>query len=306
MPTHRQPRIIQHSPYGEYEQVYGSMGDMTEPQGYPGQSFAVNLNPRGAIVPTNGFASGAYARRRMSDSGTALSNGVLTGRQVVSMPIRSRGGLRGFGDGMALPSIPGLGPNMAVGFELRNNLWIVSDATRSAVDMVLGQMAYSMSSMGPMFELGTMAIFAGTPNPSGLDSVNLRVGQGFAALVNKASLATGTPQVMFTPDARTLANAAGGTNATWALLRADPAALIAQASALVSPNIPGTVPPAPPPGTTLPPAPPAPTQAPPSASSSLMQPPTVYYLAGAVGVLGLGAFLVLRKKSARMTPNRRR
>lgn len=299
-----QQRVIQNTPYGEYVAVSGAMGDAIDPRvrpnGYPGMSMAVRTNPGGTIVPTNGFGTGAYARRPMSSSARSIVHGQLQGRQSFMMPLttgRRRGGMRGFGDSTGLPtSLPGL----QLVFEMRNNLWVVASSSALAVTPVLAQMSYTKWSDSPDGQVGTVALFAGTPSPSAAEVVQQQVAAGYAALVEKGSIASGTPRIEFTNSAAEIARAAGGANASWALISDQPAPLIAQASAAATPLVAPAMPTVPPPGQVIPTPQPG-SAAPPAQSASLMTTlttkPTAYYVAGALAVVSIGGlYLATRKK----------
>ncbi len=299
-----QQRVIQNTPYGEYVAVSGAMGDAIDPRvrpnGYPGMSMAVRTNPGGTIVPTNGFATGAYARRSMSNSARLIGHGQLQGRQSFMMPLTvgRRRGMHGFGDATGLPtSLPGL----QLVFEMRNNLWVLSSASAPAVTPVLAQMSYAKTSDTPTGQIGTAALFAGTPSPSAAEVVQQQTSAGFAALVDKASVSTGTPKLVFTNSMVEIASLAGGANATHALISDQPVPLIANASAAATPLVAPAMPTVPPAGQ-LSPIPQQPAAAPPAQSASLMTTlttkPTAYYVAGALAVVSLGGlYLATRKKS---------
>ena len=137
-----------------------------------------------------------------------------------------------------LPGIPSLPGMPTIGFTQHGNLWIVDPTQLSAVSAILGTMSYTLYDVPDVDSVGAHAEFVLGQIPAGTDAwsqIQLHASQGFVTMVEKASVATGTLNLVVTQSPTTIAQLAGGPNATHALVLDQPTTLVDQADASLNP-----------------------------------------------------------------------
>lgn len=126
-----------------------------------------------------------------------------------------------------------------IGFDEREGIWIVSAIAQPALKALLSTMVYAMSASDGVSESGQANVIVGqTGNAQGV--IDQKIASGSVAMVDKASLATGVPLLVFTKDPSVVVAKAGGASATHGLLTDKPDAVVAAALASMHG---GTVPP---------------------------------------------------------------
>jgi hypothetical protein len=118
---------------------------------------------------------------------------------------------------MALPGgIP------QIGLEQKEGLWVVSDAAQPVAKAVLSSMTYKGGPMTAEEGSGQASFVIGSlPTISAWQTIQDMIAAGYAALVEKASITTGTLNLLFTKSSSTVAAKAGGEAASHALLSMD-------------------------------------------------------------------------------------
>ena len=149
-----------------------------------------------------------------------------------------------------LPGLPVLPGMPAVGFTQHGNLWMVDPAQIGLVSQLLGTMSYTPYDVPDVDSVGAHAAFMLGAIPGGTDAwsqVQLHTQQGFVSMVEKASVATGTLNIIVTQSPGTVAQLAGGPSAPFALITDQPAAMVDQADQILTakpgPKETGTCPP---------------------------------------------------------------
>lgn len=154
------------------------------------------------------------------------------------------------GPGPAMNIIPGASL-LSIGFEQHAGLWTVADSASPLFNATLGAMTFTPSAPPPTSSavmpgslpsmFGTASFVVGQTSGNALTTVQQNIASGYAALVDKTSLASGVARLAFVSDPNLVAQMAGPTG-TYALVSdTDPAPVLAQAAAAVNG---GSLPPA--------------------------------------------------------------
>lgn len=166
-----------------------------------------------------------------------------------------------------------------IGFVEQQGLWFVEEQARPVLSTALGAMSYSESSAADPIT-GQANFMLGQISGDAKTRVEGKIGEGYAALLNKASVQSGVLQLLFTQNPAVIVGAAAGPAAQYALIDDEPAGLVDQAVAMAGGQV------APP---TLPPQPVTPPPPPPAGTGEL--PKWVMPVMIGVGVLAVGAIL---------------
>ena len=136
-----------------------------------------------------------------------------------------------------LPGAPALGAGMpALGFTQHGNLWMVDPAQLGLLSQVLGTMSYVPYDVPDVDSVGAHAMFVlFQTTGDAWDQIQLHTQQGFVSMVEKASVATGTLNILVTQSENTIAMLAGGPQAKFALITDQPSALVDQADQALNP-----------------------------------------------------------------------
>jgi len=143
---------------------------------------------------------------------------------------------------VTLPGIPALPGMPSLGFTQHGNLWMVDPTQTAAVATILGGMSYTPFDVPDVDSVGAKAEFMMGQIPAGTDAwtkIQLHASQGFATMIEKASVVTGVFNLLVTQSPTVIAQLAGGPNATHALVVDQPSTLIDQADASLNPAPPG-------------------------------------------------------------------
>lgn len=180
--------------------------------------------------------------------------------------------------------LPGLAQGAPqIGFEQREGLWVVSDGAVPILTGILGTMVWQPDAGGSearLSDTGQAAFMIGQTGNM-LSVIDQHVQAGFAVLIDKASITTGVPKIIFTNQPSVVAANAGGDQATHALINgSEPKTVIDGALKIIHG---GAVP-----------------------SSVVTKPNYLLYGAIGVGVLAAGYFVMKKQKHAVANRRRRR
>jgi hypothetical protein len=164
--------------------------------------------------------------------------------------------------------IPNLGAVPQIGFEERAGLWHVSTPAMPVLQQALAQMVMIGDPAGSSFDTTSSFVLSG----GGGDAMNKLASyvddQGYAAMLSKPSVASGSLQITFTKDPAVVVAKAGGPTATHALIFDRPDTLLAAAEDKIAGG-------------------------PPSAMEKLPS----WAVPVGIGVIGLGATILLMSRS---------
>lgn len=178
------------------------------------------------------------------------------------------------------------GSNAVAGFGAGDMTRLAKVELPSALLAVMKAMTYKADPGATDTEERGQANFVlGQLTGNAADVVQQKIAGGFAALVDKASVATGVLKLVFTKNPSTLASLAGGDTATHALISEEPSSVVEGALAELHGGVPSTV-----------------VEKPTTTDQKL--PPWLLPVAIGAGVLVVGAMVLGGKKKAR--PNRHR
>jgi hypothetical protein len=137
--------------------------------------------------------------------------------------------------------IPSLGGAPQIGFEERAGLWHVSTAAMPVLQQALSKMVMIGDPAGNSFDTTSSFVLSG----GGGDAMNKLASyvddQGYAAMLSKPSVASGSLQITFTKDPAVVVAKAGGPTATHALIFDRPDTLLAAAEDKIAGGPPSTM-----------------------------------------------------------------
>ena len=239
------PVVVQVSTPNVVQTDGGMPGGDISQQYMPGGAPAIQLNlgPNAAALVACIQKKGTWDPKTATCRAPvlALRLGTLFATQTTPMPVppKTKILLFGQGGGTTTTSLPSSGVPQ-IGFELRNNLWIVSAAALPVLQAALSGMGYA--SADPSGMTGQASFILPSSSEAIMTAnfvVNNHIAQGHAALIEKASVGTGSFNFVFTGDPSVVAKLAGGAAATHALVTDKPDSVVAGALAQVNA---GTVP----------------------------------------------------------------
>jgi len=220
----------------------GDIASQYMPGGAP--QMKINLGPNAAAIVACLQKKGTWNAKTgtcTTPPSIALRFGNLFAKQTVQMtvPPNSKTKILLFGGGGTNISEAIPAP-LSIGFEQRDGLWIVSAAALPVLQTALSGMAYASSDPSGMS--GQASFMLPSSSEAILTAnfvVNNHITQGHAALLDKASVGTGSFKFIFTGDPAVVAQLAGGPSAQYALVTDKPDAVVAGALAKMNG---GTVP----------------------------------------------------------------
>jgi hypothetical protein len=156
-------------------------------------------------------------------------------RLPAALPPQVKTTMLTLGSSMGIPTIGGM---PQIGFEERDGLWYVQPMASPILLQMLAAMKYQpyqpAEAMMPwQSDSGSASVVVGQPGDAST-IVQGKLASGKAVLVNKASLASGTPQFVFTSSSADVAKLASGAAATHASLYDQPDAVLGPAETIAT------------------------------------------------------------------------